>query len=589
MLEPITPSENGHAASPEGAATLYREAVKDNARLQHERDQIRDLLKRERKLRLAAEPYDGPGGLSWRRPVPLDNLDAPESLPLDAFPDWMRAHIESVADFVQVPPDLSALLALSVASGALQKKAVVQVRPGWTEPLSLWGAGVLESGARKSPTFKHMAGPVEAYEADLREAIREEHIRARDRRDVLEKRLQRAKKDAVKAPPDERDAAERAVQAAREELEHHHVPLLPQLWIDDVTSEALLQVLSANNGRMLAMSPEGDLFKYMAGRYGADAGVLNVYKKAWTGDEAARDNRVTRDGADVPNPALAIGICVQPQVLEDLAHKRTFRGEGLLARFLYVAPSSLVGRRKTGSDVPPLDRAAQTRYEQRLKSLLQLEPKTQSGGTWTPHTLRLTTEAREALAGFEAEVEAMLQSGGRLDGIQDWGGKLVGQAIRVAGVLHVAQRMAFEEALPACRMHEGIDLARAFISHAKTAYDCLGTNEKTRLARYLWRRIGDVLGLSGGSHYSHNEQYRSKSHHSANSANNAKGMSLTKRDVFEAVKGKSEIASVADLDAPLRQLEAHHYIQVVKPTSSGPGRPPSPQIYVNPLLVGAVT
>ena len=584
MLEPTMPSENGCAKPDEyDYVELYRDSVKDGALLQHKNEQLQAQLKRA--LRLLAESYDGPAGLSWRSPVPLSDAGAPEPLPLEAFPGWMRAHIESVAGFVQVPPDLPALLALSVASGALQKKAEVQARPGWTEPLTLWGAGVLESGARKSPTFKHMARPVEAYETACQDAVRDEHIRACDRRDVLEKRLHRAKKEAVKAPPDERDAAERAVQAAREELERHHVPPLPQLWIDDVTSEALLQVLSANHGRMLAMSPEGDLFKYMGGRYGTDASVLNVYKKAWTGEEATRDNRVTRDGADVSNPALAVGICVQPQVLEDLAHKRTFRGEGLLARFLYVAPRSLVGRRATGLDVPPLDRAAQSRYEQRLTALLELDPQSRSGGAWTPHTLELTAKAQEALASFEAEVEAMLQPGGRLDGLPDWGGKLVGQAVRIAGVLHVAQQMAFEEDLPACRMREGIDLAQAFISHAQTAYDLLGGNEKTRLARYLWQRIADVLGLEPDTQYPHNPQNPRAHKSSGNIGNIGEGVWLTKRDLWQAARGKSEIASVGDLDAPLRQLEEHHYIQVVDSQTRGPGRPPSPRIYVNPSLI----
>ena len=108
--------------------------------------------------------------ISWQQPVPLRGMHSPNPLPLDAFPEWMTAHIRSVADFVQVPTDLPALLALCVASGALQKKAEIEARSGWTEPLTLWGAGILESGTRKSATFKHMTGPVEDHERLLKDA-----------------------------------------------------------------------------------------------------------------------------------------------------------------------------------------------------------------------------------------------------------------------------------------------------------------------------------------------------------------------------------------------------------------------------------
>ena len=195
---------------------------------------------------------------AWAEPIPLHEDRSPKAFPVEVFPSWLGKHIRSVANFVQVPRDLPALLGLCVLSSALQKKAVVEPRPGWTVPLTLWGAGVLESGTRKSPTFKHINGPIEEHERELRCSIEEEHKAALDKREILEKRLERAKKEAVKASEDgERYAAENDVQIARKELERHMVPPIPQLWIDDTTSEALLQALSENDGRMLAMSPEG--------------------------------------------------------------------------------------------------------------------------------------------------------------------------------------------------------------------------------------------------------------------------------------------------------------------------------------------
>ena len=399
------------------------------------------LQKKEKenwKLRKALNDITGDPG-DWPDPVPLGDAGDPSALPVTPFPSWMRDHIVSLSANLQVPHDLPALLALCLASGALQKKAEVQIQPGWKEPLTLWGCAVLDSGTRKSPTFKAMAAPISEHETALREAIRDPHVKALDRKEVLEARLKRAKNIAAKAKEDDRMAAENDVEAAREELDAHHVPPLPQLHVDDITSEELLRLMAKNNGRLLAMSPEGDLFKYMAGRYDTTGAVLNVYKKAWTGEEAARDNRVTREGTDVPNPALAVAICTQPVTLQQMAQKQTFKGEGLLARFLYVVPDSKVGRRLTGAAVPPLDTTAKAIYEKEMKRLLELEPMEQTEDGWTPHRLRLTDDARKCLWDWQGTVEAMLPPGETLDGLVDWGSKLAGQTARIAGVLHVVR------------------------------------------------------------------------------------------------------------------------------------------------------
>jgi len=421
------------------------------------------------------EPFDDSNGLTWNLPIPLHSAERPLPLPLHVFPSWLEAYIRSVASFLQVPTDLAAVLALSVLAGALQKKVELQVRRGWTEPLILWTAAILGSGERKSPAFKLMTGPIKKYEKILRAQVEEKRLHAQDHRDVLQKRLEKAKKHAKNASVEELDEAEAEVQRAREKLQNHEVPTVPQLWVDDTTSESLLQVMSQNDGRILAMSPEGDFFKFVAGRYNSSGTVLNTYKKSWTGRESIRDNRITRDGFDVNNPALSAGICVQPSVLENLAHKRQFQGEGLLARFLYVVPESKMGRRKTGRHVPPLDAAAKARYEKHITELLELRPKAITNGEWVPYTLRLSENARPVLWDFQEDVESMLGPSGRLDGLQDWGGKLVGQALRISGLLHVADASAITtgDRISAETLDSAFHLARGFIPHAKTTYGWL--------------------------------------------------------------------------------------------------------------------
>jgi hypothetical protein len=521
-------------------------------------------------------------GIEWGPPVPLHDAGDPDPIPLHTLPSWMRDHIESVAGAVQVPADLPALLTLCATAGALQKKAVVTPRVGWREPLTLWGMGVLPSGARKSTTFKKITTPITDHEMLLREQVEQQRTEALDMQEVLEDRLNAAKKAAVKA--DDLSEAEAAVQAARDELDAHEVPSMPALWSDDATSEALLKDMAANDGRMLVMSPEGDFLKFIAGRYDSGS-VLNLYKKAWTGDEAVRDSRVGRKGNDVPNPALSVAICAQPTVLQDLAQKRTFRGEGLLARFLYVVPPSNVGNRLTGADVPPLDTAAKATFEKRLTDLWEVTPKTiEEDGTWSPHVLRLQDRARVVFHDFEDEVEAMLKPGAALDGLQDWGSKMVGQMLRIAGLIHISTHgptKAMQTKVGPDTIAKATEVTRALSTHMRRAYALLEANERTQLAAYLWRRICTLLDVTP-------IDIIDKTPRKGISGNNVNIVNVgrvSKRKVWRASQGKSDLTSVDDLDAPLHLLEEHRLIKVVTPETSGPGRPPSPRIHINPLAV----
>ncbi|WP_162868989.1 DUF3987 domain-containing protein [Bacillus subtilis] len=80
--------------------------------------------------------------------------------------------------------------------------------------------------------------------------------------------------------------------------------------------------------------------------------------------------------------------------------------------------------------------------------------------------------------------------------MKEWGIKLAGQIIRIAGLLHVAEHV---HALPMDVPNiEGIpkqvqaetvikaqQLARYFIEHAKAAYGCMGADQSTQDAKYL--------------------------------------------------------------------------------------------------------
>jgi hypothetical protein len=110
--------------------------------------------------------------------------------------------------------------------------------------------------------------------------------------------------------------------------------------------------------------------------------------------------------------------------------------------------------------------------------------------------LILHNNARQAEEALRGALEKMFLEGGELAEMKEWGSKLSGQIIRVAGLLHVAEHV---QALPMDIPNiEGIpkqiqaetiikaqQLARYFIEHAKAAYGCMGANQGTQDAKYL--------------------------------------------------------------------------------------------------------
>ena len=114
----------------------------------------------------------------------------------------------------------------------------------------------------------------------------------------------------------------------------------------------------------------------------------------------------------------------------------SFRGRGLIARFLYAMPVSRVGYRKTGA--APLPEAVQAAYDTHLQKLAT----GLAGWLGDPAVLMLTPEAHAAIEVIEAEVEPALRDDGKLADLKDWGSKYVGAVARIAGILHLAEHGA---------------------------------------------------------------------------------------------------------------------------------------------------
>jgi replicative DNA helicase len=328
------------------------------------------------------------------------------------------------------------------------------------------------------------------------------------------------------------------------------VPTLPRLIADDITTEAAASLLAEQGGRLAVLSAEGGIFSTLAGRYSGGVPSLDVFLKGHAGDLLGVD-RKGRESEHVEQPALTLGLAVQPDVLRQIARMPGFRGRGLLARILYALPANNVGRRRVGAAAIPTE--VQETYDANVKTMVS------SLAEWTdPAVLPLEPEAAKLLLDFEADLEPRLDpDAGDLGHLADWASKLVGATVRVAGLLHLAGdlRHGWGQPISADTAISAIQLADYFAAHALAVFDWMGLDPAIDDAR----AVLDWLGK-------------------------ARPATFTRRGAFTALS-RSRFRKVGDLDPALELLEQHGYIRVLpEEPRTGPGRRPSPTYLVNPSL-----
>lgn len=485
---------------------------------------------------------------TWQDPIPLSTKPALPAFPLHAFPGWLEDFCGALAEETQTPVDMAAALALSVLATAAGGRAVVRVRGRWHEPTNLYVVVALPPANRKSAVFAAMTGPLYAAEKTLVEAAAGRIVEAELTRKVAVEVADKAAAKAAGASGPERDVlVAEAVDLAQHAAELT-VPAKPRLLADDSTPETVTSLMAEQGGRLAVMSAEGGIFDIIAGRYSGTPN-LEVFLKGHAGDRLRVDRRNREEFMEAP--ALTMGLAVQPTVLEDIGKNRGFDGRGLLARFLYALPESLVGYRKINP--APVPGAVAAAYERNVTSLtLSLADLAE------PLVLQLTAAANNALVAYERRVEPQLRAkGGRLGHVGKWAGKLVGTTARIAGLLHLATHLhdGYGGPIDAATMTAAIDIGDYFTDHALVVFDLMGADAAQTRARSLL----DVLAANGWD-------------------------TVSRRDLF-AKLSRSEFPTVADLEPAVTLLEEHGYLRSYTPPRNGKrGRPPAPRYLIHPRV-----
>ncbi|PKW13660.1 YfjI family protein [Saccharopolyspora spinosa] len=413
-----------------------------------------------------AEDWADEGGtvhmVEWGTPESIaKNAKTPLPESLDREPAELWAMVDAVALSYQVPRDLPFLLILAILATSAGGRRRVRVAPDWVEVLALYTAAALPSGERKSPVFAAVTAPLLQVEEELREKSEQDVAMQKALYDLRFNAVEKLKRSG-RTDRDTLSQLESAVQ----ELESTVVPPVPRLLADDSTPEKLAQIMAQQGGRLGVMSAEAGLFSILAGRYSSGIPNLDLVLKAWSGDQC-RVDRVSRETLTISEPVLSIGLAVQPDLLAGLAEARHFRGAGLLARFLFALPKSLVGTRMAEDSAPVPEKVLHD-YSESVRNLARTVRESEQ-----TTEIVLSEAARKVLNAFRNELEPRLHPDqGNLAHIADWANKLPGQLVRIAGLFALFMNPNVAE-IAENDMRQAVDLAPYFIGHALDAFELM--------------------------------------------------------------------------------------------------------------------
>lgn len=416
----------------------------------------------------------------WETPVEFDKYNLP-TFNVSIFSKEIQEMILAVSEFNKTPIDLAAFCGLGALSTAIQGKFIIEPWSGWQEPLNLYLASLLPSSSRKTPVFKAMTAPIKNYETALIKQVQSDNKKNEFELKIIEKRFDKLENAYLKSGKKELLLELEGLRNEQQELEVKSEPIVIA---DDFTEEALIRDLKNNNEQLSIMSSEGDLFEKLKSDR-LDQSKMAVYLKSYNG-ELLRVSRITRDGERLESPLLTICISAQPAVIRDTPAKLVDRG--LIPRFLFSIPFDGIGYRECDIGTP-IDDKIKEDYSTLLTSLLNLKQKNKA--------LILSKEAIKALNVFRTAVEAeYLNDGIFSKQLKEWGGKFVGQLLRIAGIIHITDAIAngskppeVPEVVEVETLNKVLSLANYFIQHAAKAYGCMKEDTNFSDAEYLLEKI----------------------------------------------------------------------------------------------------
>lgn len=257
--------------------------------------------------------------------------------------------------------------------------------------------------------------------------------------------------------------------------------------MDDATPQSLVSLMNKNRGKISILTAEGDFFERFKNK-NIDQVKYDVYLKPYSGD-LLRTDRISRDTEIIENPNMTICVTAQPSVIKNLPS--TVHDRGLMARFSYFIPYDNLGYRDSRTlEIP---KHVIDSYEKIIYKLL----------SWTTEdtiSLKLSKDATDLLHDTMDEIEVEFREDGAFhDNLKGWAGKLIGQLLRIAGLLHVSNQAQscdqitdVNNTINKDTLASAILLKNYLVAHAEKAFGLMQQSQPYENAEYVLYKIRNL-------------------------------------------------------------------------------------------------
>lgn len=494
-------------------------------------------------------------------PEPIEYGTTGEKLSIDPLMDDMppviRDFCAGLAASVQVPQELCLAMMLPAIATCVQGKVKVQVKPGYCEPVNIYTLCPLPPANRKSSVVGICLEPLLDWETkkekEMASDIKFAELKLEGAKQRIDELMKAARKESYVTEEGRRKRAEYDAEIKEITDNMPEVPTIPRLLVDDTTPEKMASIMCEQGGKIGLITAEPGIFDTLSGMYSSN-GVANIqpFLKGWTGHESYRVDRLSREKVILSNPLVSMGITPQPGMMKIRKSAERFRHSGMDARFLYFMPDSLLGSRTP--DSPEMPKEAKNAYHALIRALLDM-PYADEG---EPHVLELSPEAGAIWREFFNEIEPRLKEGGEFEDMSDWGGKICGASVRLAGLFHIAATRGdlTQKEISGQTMQTAVNLSRLLCQHAIIAYELLGGNEQGQGGQRIleWIQKGKITEFSA-------------------------------RDCQQRFRNTAGLKDKSTREAALRDLEERFYIREAPQVPVvGRGRKPALKYQVNPAI-----
>lgn len=439
------------------------------------RTEIENLPRRFPHLKQSLEVCD-----QWEAPVLFKSRKTPE-IPARLLPGIPGEFAHALAEATESPQALAVMAVLGVLSACLTQYLVIQPKEGWEEPVNIYTLIALPPANNKSLVLNQATAPLILWEKEQAQILGPEIKKQKSERKTQERIIETRRAVAAKAESAKQQQLIEEIKNMESELIEPQA--LPRLFANDATPEALTQNAFEQGGRFAIFSDEGGILETLSGLYTRGQANVDILLKGFDGG----DLRVSRKDRTVDfNPLLTIVLAVQPIILQKMAEKRAFHGNGLIERFLFVVPQSKVGFRT--HQTPPVPITLKRDYQKKILDLLQMT-QGNSKSSSPPRAFTLSQSALAEWQDFQKLIELQLRPEGKLHSCAGSGGKLCGIALRIAGLFHVAEFGLGSSVIQAPTMVKALELITLLSEHLLVAFDSMGADLITRGAKEIYEWI----------------------------------------------------------------------------------------------------